>query len=91
LTSERYTLISSSSRPFECANKFLLLDDRTGKRTVLRLKQRPTAALAFGAPWIPFQHEGDVLLYNINTGHTRAAACRKCGPDGPFAYALGTR
>ena len=36
-------------------------------------------------------HSGEFRLYNIKTGSERAAACRRCGPDGPYAYAVGAR
>ncbi len=92
-TSGDYALVALQGFTLGCPRRFLLIDDRTGKRAVVHLKGGSlTAVLSFGAPWILFEpHSGEFRLYNIKTGSERAAACRRCGPDGPYAYAVGAR
>jgi hypothetical protein len=76
--------------PQACASRFLLIDDRTGKRTVLR-PGGYTTVVSFGAPWILFDHNLRFELYNIATKRWRPLGCDGgCQPDGTFAYALGT-
>jgi hypothetical protein len=88
-TSETYALFALPN-PTHCPSRFLLIDDRTGSRRVIRMRGF-TIADAFAAPLILFQQNGNFVLYNIDTGSLRPAQCsRGCGP-GPFAYALGTR
>jgi hypothetical protein len=90
LTSGPYALVASSypSAPV-CATRYLLINDRTGKRTVIH-KSGFAAPQAFGAPWIFFEnlHDG---LYNIATNKTRRCAASQCQPDGAISYALGSR
>lgn len=65
LTSGRYALISFS-RSADFVTHFLLLDDRTGKRSMIRTAGL-NEVLAFGAPWILFSNFGSLELYNIGT------------------------
>lgn len=53
----------------------------------------PTSVLAFGAPWILFDHNPSFDLYNIATRKWRALGCDspRCMPDGTMGYALGAR
>src|SRR5690349_9247446 len=63
-TSGRYALVSiSSPSPYGCVSGFVLIDDLTGKRTVIR-EPGSTGLQAFGAPWIFLEHNGHDELYN---------------------------
>jgi hypothetical protein len=92
LTSGRYALISiSSPSPYGCATGFVLIDDLTGKRTVIH-KSGFTELLAFGAPWIFFFEHNRFALYNIATKKTRSCGVPGCVPSGDaISYALGSR
>jgi hypothetical protein len=93
-TSGSYALFSLPTPcPDRFPDRYLLIDDRTGTRTVIRVRGVTTAD-AFAAPWILLEQNGNFgfVLYNIDTGRRRPARCNiRCGPDGPFGYALGTR
>jgi hypothetical protein len=90
LTSGRYALVASGA-PSGCATSFVLIDDRTGKRTVIH-EPGFTELAAFGAPWIFFQTTPRDVLYNIATKQTRRCGRSQCQPSGgAIGYALGSR
>jgi hypothetical protein len=91
LTSGRCALVSRSSPGrYTCATSYVLIDDRTGKRTVIH-KSSFTGAQAFGAPWIFFQTTSGDVLYNIATKKTRRCDASQCQPNGAISYSLGSR
>jgi hypothetical protein len=93
LTSGRYALVPvASANTNACASRFVLIDDRTDKRTVIHTSGL-TELNAFGAPWIFFTENGSDVLYNIATKKTRSCGPSGCVPQGGdnFAYALGRR
>jgi hypothetical protein len=91
LTSGPYALVASSSPSASvCATRYVLIDDRTGKRTVIDASGSLDVQ-AFGWPWVfGFKNLHDVL-YNIATKKTRRCAASRCQPDGALSYALGSR
>jgi hypothetical protein len=92
LTSGPY-MLASLARPHTraCASRFLLIDDRTGKRTVLRPGGYATVQ-AFGAPWILFSHNLRAELYNIATRRWTPFRCGNgCAPDGTLYEVIGAR
>jgi hypothetical protein len=91
LTSGRYALVAMSSPSASvCATRYVLIDDQTGKRTVIH-ESGSLDAQAFGAPWI-FGSDGlHDVLYNIVTKKTRRCDASRCQPDGALSYALGSR
>jgi hypothetical protein len=92
VTSGAYMLVSLGPPGSQaCASRFLLIDDRTGKHTVLR-PGGYTYVLAFGAPWILFARDLNFELYNLATRKWRPLGCNgRCQPDATVGYVLGTR
>lgn len=94
LTSGGYTLVSVTSQPSSsaCASAFMLIDDSSGKRSIIPGSGIADYVLAFGPPWILFEHEFTFELYNITTRESHALDCGNgCPPDGTFAMAIGAR
>jgi hypothetical protein len=91
-TSGRYALVSvSAPNANACATRFLLIDNRTGKRTFLHGRGL-TEMRAFGAPWIFLLKDDHDVLYNITTNKTRGCGASGCVPKGEAdGYALGSR
>jgi hypothetical protein len=91
-TSGHYALVSiSSPKPGACISSFVLIDDRTGKRTVIHTSGF-TDLLAFGAPWIFLLKNGHDALYNIDTKTTHSCGASGCvnAPNGDaVGYAAG--